>query len=206
MNLALAEYLGAAPCPTERWRFPLPRASEDDAYVAARLAALGAREFLILNPGGGWKSKRWPPENYAQLIRHLRTEIPWKILLTGSPDEEGLIQEILKLAATPSACYFPSTLVQFIALARRACLFVGGDTGPMHLAAAVGTPIVAIFSASDPLNTPERNGPFARADIVVSDCTERIPRRRGKRREYLQGVSVDAVLAAIRARLARVNG
>jgi lipopolysaccharide heptosyltransferase I len=152
-NLALVERLGAR---TGRWQFPLPWNDEDDAYVDQQLAALGAGDFIIINPGGGWRSKCWSPENYAVLIQQLAGAQPEHVLLTGSPSEEPLIGEILQNAGSQHAHYVPTTLVQFIALARRARLFVGGDTGPLHLAAAVSTPIVGIYGPTDPI----RNGPL----------------------------------------------
>lgn len=206
MNLALVERLGVPPVPRGRWKFPLPRNESDERYVESLLASLDAGEFIVINPGGGWRSKCWAPENYAELIRRLETEIAGKILLTGSPDEEPLIRDILRGAGLSRASYFPSTLLQLIALARRAKLFVGGDTGPVHLAAAAGTPLVAIFSATDPLNTPERNGPFSEQDITVSNLDKNPRPSRNKNSDYLRDVSVESVLAAIRERLARPHG
>jgi lipopolysaccharide heptosyltransferase I len=199
MNLALVIRLGAR---TERWQFPLPHTPEDDRYVERQLVALGAQEFIVINPGGGWKTKCWAPENYVQLLQHLETQFSWRILLTGSPEEEKLISEILDRAGVKQACYFPSTLVQFIALARRAKLFVGGDTGPMHLAAAVDTPVVAIYGPTD----PARNGPSSAADVALwnrgpIDYTRRTPDP-----DYLPGISVESVLAAIGERLMRAHG
>ncbi len=206
MNLALVERLGVPPRERSRWEFPLPQSEADDRHVQQQLASLGAIEFVVINPGGGWKSKCWPPENFAQLIRRLETELPWQVLLTGSPEEEGLIRSILDQAGARRAIYFPSTVVEVVALARRARLFVGGDTGPVHLAAALGTPVVAIFGAHDPLNTPERNGPFSPDDITVSNQGLRDDTRSWKNAGYLPGISVDAVLAAVRERRARAYG
>jgi heptosyltransferase-1 len=203
LNLTIAERLGAR---AEGWEFPLPKNTEDESAVERRLTELRAGEFLIVNPGGGWKAKRWPPECYAALIRRLAAEIPAKILVTASPEEEPLVGEILAAASPTQAVYFPSTLRQFIALARRARLLVGGDTGPLHLAAAVSTPIVAIFDASDPRNTVERNGPFNPADITVTNPQPSPRTSHRKRDEYLRGVTVDAVFAAIRERWQRAYG
>ena len=198
-NLALAESLGAR---TQRWQFPLPASEEDDAHVDAQLNALKAQSFVIVNPGGGWRSKCWSPQNYAALIRlweAVRTET---IILTGSPAEENLINEIVHTAEAQRARYLPATLVQYIALARRARLFIGGDTGPMHLAAAVGTPIVGIFGPTDPV----RNGPFAAADITLSNHGVINHTRRGVSPAYLPGISVESVMAAAEERLTRVHG
>jgi heptosyltransferase-1 len=199
MNLALVEQLGAH---GTRWQFPLPRTPEDDAYIEKQLAALGARDFIIINPGGGWRSKCWPPESYAQLMTRLEGTLPDRILLTGSAGEENLIAGILQRAGSQRARYLPTTLVQFIALARRARLFIGGDTGPLHLAAAVGTPIVGIFGPTD----PARNGPFAAGDIALSNLGPINHTRREAQCTYLPGISAESVLAAVQERLARVHG
>ncbi len=203
LNLALAERLGAK---MERWEFPLPQAAEDERWIEERTGNVPPSGFMILHPGAGWKAKRWPPESYAGLIQRLEAELAVKIFLTGSPDEAPLINQILAAAPGTQAEYFPCTLRQFIALARRGRLFVGGDTGPMHLAAAVGTPIVALFDSADPLNTVERNGPFHPDDITLAGPPPTDGARRHKHRDYLRGVTVDSVLAAIRERWKRAYG
>lgn len=197
-SLALVEHLGAR---VGRWRFPLPRASEADHYVDNQLARLEAQDFIIINPGGGWKSKRWAPENYALLLRHLEPRLSCKFLLTGSPAEAELIAEVLKSAGSKRAFYFPSSVLQFIALARRARLFLGGDTGPLHLAAAVGTPLVAIHGPTD----PARNGPFNKADIALYNHAPVNHSRRNRNAAYIEGISAQSVAAAIEERLARAN-
>jgi lipopolysaccharide heptosyltransferase I len=206
LNFSLIERLGVVPVPRRDWKFPLPHREADERDVESRLASLGAREFIVISPGGGWKSKCWAPEKYAGLIRQLEPEITGKILLTGSPEEEPLIAKILQSASAPRAAYFPSTILQLIALARRARLFAGGDTGPVHLAEAVGTPVVMIFNAGDPLNTPERNGPFRSQDITVVNRNGYFQPARNRNADFLRDVSVESVLAAIRERLARAYG
>lgn len=202
MNLALVERLvGRARAPT-RWQFPLPRTEADERYVEQQLAALGSQEFIVINPGGGWTSKCWAPENYAELIRRLENEFSGDILLTGSPEEETLIRDIIQNSRSRRAKRFAATIVQFIALVRRAKLFLSGDTGPLHVAAAVATPVVAIYGPTDPV----RNGPFSPADIALwnrgpIDYTRRTPKA-----SYLPGISVESVLAAIHERLARAYG
>ena len=201
-SLALVERLGAERPSREHWRFPLPRRAEDDQFIEQQLTKLEVQEFMIINPGGGWMAKRWAPENYAELIQRLERELPWKILVTGSPEEEPLIEGIITRAKSSQARLFRSTLTQFITLARRAKLFVGGDTGPQHLAAAVGTPIVAIYGPTD----PARNGPFCAADIALSNYGPIDHTRRGAKQSYLPGISVEAVLEAVHQRRARAHG
>jgi lipopolysaccharide heptosyltransferase I len=197
-SLALVRHLGARVGP---WQFPLPHAPETDHYIDNQLARLEAHDFMIINPGGGWKAKRWAPENYALLLRHLEARFTSKLLLTGSPAEYDLISGILESAGTKRAFYFPSNVEQFIALARRAQLFLGGDTGPLHLAAAVGTPVVAIHGPTD----PARNGPFSKADIALYNQAPVNHSRRDRNAAYIEGIAVESVAAAIEERLARVN-
>jgi len=203
MNLSLVEYLGAR---SGAWEFPLPGTAEDQSAIQEQLERLGVTEYIIINPGGGWKAKRWSPENYAGAIRQLAAELPFDLLLTGSQQEKGWVREILARAGTPRAKWFPSTLVRFIVLARGAKLLIGGDTGPLHLAAAVGTPLVAVFDSSDPLNTPERNGPFNPADIVLCGRSKSNRAKHSKNLSYLEGVSVESVVEAAFRRLQRANG
>lgn len=203
INLSLVEHLGAQP---GKWEFPLPSDPEDELAVREQLQALGTTEYIIVNPGGGWKAKRWSPENYAEAIRRLAGELPFNILLTGSEQERDLIHTILEQAQAPRTKWFPATLCQFIALARGARLLIGGDTGPLHLAAGAGTPLVAIFNSSDPTNTPERNGPFNPADIVLCGAQEPHGSEYAKNLDYLPGVSVDSVVQAACERLKRANG
>jgi heptosyltransferase-1 len=203
INLSLVEALGAQP---SNWEFPLPDRPEDREAVREQLLQLGTKEFIIVNPGGGWKSKRWPPANYAELIATLAAKLPLDILVTGSPQEEDVACEILSGANAGSAKWFPSTLLQFIALAREAKLLIGGDTGPLHLAAAVGTPIVALFNAADPRNTPERNGPFNKEDIILCGPRKAKQAVHSKHLNYLEGVSVDSVVEAALQRLGTGNG
>jgi len=201
-SLALAERLGAPRLERGQWQFHLPRTAEDDRAVEERLQSLGVRDFMVINPGGGWISKRWAPESYAGLIRRLEPELPWHFLLTGSPAEEPLIEEIIRRAGSRRASHFPANLVDLIALERRARLFIGGDTGPLHLAAAAGTPIVAIYGPTD----PARNGPFSPDDIALSNLGPIDHTRRTRHPSYLPGIAVESVLDAVRQRLQRAYG
>jgi len=202
MNMALAERAGAAPRGRAEWKFPLPQNETDERYVEQQLAAMGTQQFMVINPGGGWKSKCWAPENYSELLRRLQDGFTGDFLLTGSPDEEPLIQSIVERSSVARAQYFSSTITQFIALVRRSSLFLGGDTGPLHLAAAAGTPIVAIYGPTD----PERNGPFSPSDITLWNRGAIDYTRRDTSAGYIEGITMESVLAAIRERLSRAHG
>jgi lipopolysaccharide heptosyltransferase I len=208
-NLALAERAGAQPVARGHWQFPLPVSPDVERRIDQRLSRLGIERFLVVNPGGGWMSKRWPPQRYAQLVGELDRE-ERTVLMTGSPAEEPAIRDILERAKARRAAYFASTVAEYIALVRRASLFVGGDTGPLHLAAAVGTPLVAIYGPTN----PERNGPFAPSDIAI--WNQKPPgaagsgaflqthwhAKQGKNSAYIEDVPVETVRAAIERRLA----
>ncbi len=198
LNLSLVESLGAH---SSKWEFPLPDNPQDTRTVREQLQNLGASEFIIINPGGGWKSKRWDPANYAELAARLGKQLPFDILVTGSEQEKELAQNIIVQASALRVKWFPSTILQFIALARRAKLLIGGDTGPLHLAAAVGTPLVAIFDSNDRRNTPERNGPFNPDDIILSGSRGARTTGHSKHANYLEGVTVESVVKAVVQRL-----
>ena len=121
----------------------------------------GLQDFALLSPGGGWGAKLWPPENYGQVAAALaRQGLP--SLINFGPGEEELgraVEQASGGAAQPLCC----SLGELIALTRRARLFIGGDSGPMHLAAALGVPVVAIFGPTD----PARNGPYGTRSIVL---------------------------------------
>lgn len=142
--------------------FPINLTLDDDRFAASAVADFQGR-FAILNPGGGWPTKLWPAERFGQLADLLLEDHGMRSIVTYGPREEHLAK---KVAASSHACAarpLASTLKQFVALARLAGLFVGGDTGPLHLAAASGTPIVGIYGPT----SADRNGPFDRRDIAV---------------------------------------
>ena len=181
-NLALARAaLSGSSNPTSempapgRYEFPISVSTDDEKYVEAMIESKGAG-FAIVNPGGGWPTKLWPTEHYARLADWLWSDCGLASFVTYGPGEEKLAQSVADKARSGEAHPIPSTLKQYVGLARRASLFVGGDTGPLHLAAASGTPIVGIYGPT----SAERNGPFDRRDITVgrdlwcrADCHRR---------------------------------
>lgn len=157
------------------YEFPIAVSTDDEKYVEAMIDGKDAG-FAIVNPGGGWPTKLWSSEHYARLADWLWSDCGLASLVTYGPGEEKLAQSIADKARSGEAHPIASTLKQYVGLARRASLFVGGDTGPLHLAAASGTPIVGIYG---PTST-ERNGPFDSRDITVgrdlwcrADCHRR---------------------------------
>jgi heptosyltransferase-1 len=138
---------------------PRDRAAED--RIARRLAEDSIGGFAILNPGAGWGAKRWPAERYGEVARGLAKQGVRSILNHG-PGEEGLVSAA-EAASGGAAQRMSCSITELIALTRRARLFVGGDTGPMHLAAALRVPVVAVYGPTD----PARNGPYGTRCAVL---------------------------------------
>jgi heptosyltransferase-1 len=174
-----------------------PRDLEAEHRIDQRLFAAGVGQFAILNPGAGWGAKRWPAERYGQVAQSLAAQGLRSILNYG-PGEETLAraaEEASAGAATP----WQSSLTELIAFTRRARLFIGGDTGPMHLAAALQVPVVAIFGPTD----PARNGPYGTRSIVLRNPGSPTTHvRRAQPDEGMLEIGVDVVVNAARTLLA----
>jgi heptosyltransferase-1 len=169
----------------------LPCDPHAEAQIDQRLANLGLGEFAILNPGAGWGAKQWPPERYAEVARELAARGVRSVLNYG-PGEEDLARTV-EHASAGAAQAMSCTISELIALTRRARLFIGGDTGPMHLAAALQIPVVAIFGPTD----PARNGPYGTRSIVLrSPQSITSHTRRTAPDEGLLQISTDAVMAS----------
>ena len=190
-NLSVAEAVAGRrlePRPVD-----FPRDPESEERIAARLSARRISQFVILNPGAGWGAKRWPVERYGQVARSLADDgIP--PILNYGPGERDLARAAAS-ASGGAAEAIPCSLSELIALTRRARLFIGGDTGPTHLAAALGIPVVAIFGPTD----PDRNGPYRTRSIVLRNPASptTLERRTGPDEGLLE-IGVDAVAAAAR--------
>ena len=135
-------------------RLPTCRALlPQDAEAECRASAL-ATPFVLLIPGAGWGAKRWPAERYAELATRLR-DAGHGVAVNAGPGEEALANEVATLS-DGAATVLRLSITELIAVTRRAALVIGGDTGPLHLASALGKPVVGIFGPTD----PARNGPF----------------------------------------------
>jgi lipopolysaccharide heptosyltransferase I len=132
-------------------RFDLPERAADSRTIEKFLltSGLAGRRFAVLNPGAGWPSKIWPAVRYAGLARNLgQTHGVPSVAVWGTPEEKPLAERIVENGARHAIVAPPTTLRELAALCRRAALFVGSDTGPMHLAVAVGTPTISLHGPS----------------------------------------------------------
>jgi len=194
-NLRLLEVLGIE---TQEVRFPLA-AVESPALRALRGLVPGP--FALLNAGAAWPNKRWPAERFGELAAFLREARGLTAVVLWGPGEEALAQAVVQ-ASSGAAVLAPATRVaDLVALAREASLVVSGDTGPLHVAAAVGAPIVSIFGPTD----PDRNGPWSAEDLAVSrfeQCECRYDRTCHARAWCLLDVASREMSAAVQRRLA----
>ena len=178
-----------------------PRDPQAEERIVHRLAELGIGNFAVLNPGAGWGAKRWPAERYGEVARKLAEQGVQSILNYG-PGEEELVRAA-EVASGGTAKAMTCTISELIALTRRARLFIGGDTGPLHLAAALQVPVVAIFGPTD----PARNGPYgARSIVLRSPESITSHARRAAADEGLLSIGCEAVLAAASNLLAKTFG
>jgi len=132
-------------------RFDLPERAEERRQAVGFLQreGLSAGKFAVLNPGAGWSSKLWPAERYGEVARRLQAEHGLaSVAAWGGAAERPLAEAIVAASHGAAKLAPPTTVLELAALCRRAALFVGSDTGPMHLAVAVGTPTVSLHGPS----------------------------------------------------------
>jgi heptosyltransferase-1 len=200
-NLSIAEAVAqsepTAPVKMTALRAEFPQDPAADARISQRLAQKNIGDFAILNPGAGWGAKRWPAERYGQVAWELAS-LGLRTILNYGPGEQELAQAAQSASGAGEAMraeIMNCTITELIALTRRASIFIGGDTGPLHLAAALGIPVVAIFGPTD----PARNGPYATRNIVLRNPASATTHARHSQPEAgLLEISTDAVFAAAR--------
>jgi len=201
LNLSLASLLGVERGP---WEFPLEVRDTIACTDVQRRLGLENGQYAVLNPGAAWPNKRWPPEWFGAIARRLRMKHGLPVAVIWGPGEE-LLAESVAVASDGAAIPTGSTsLADLVAVLKRATLLVSGDTGPLHIAAALGTPIVGIYGPTN----PDRNGPWAPADHTVSRFAEcRCHHRRSCRvtRWCVGNIAVDAVAEAVDERLSAIS-
>ena len=184
---------GDALTPVSPW-LPVDPAAE--RWADEILPPASGQPAVLITPGAGWGAKRWPVERYAVVAQSLIAR-GFRVLINVGPGEAPLAELIASQtggAATPLAC----TLPQLIALTRRVSLAIAGDTGPLHLACALGRPVVGIYGPTD----PSRNGPFGtQFKVLRSPESRRDHTRRATPESGLLTIQPDDVLRAADALL-----
>ena len=200
MTVDLAVRAGAKP--DSEPRFPLRVPSDALSAVREKLAREGiAGPYVVLSPGGGWRSKCWPPERFGALAAAIFRNYNLPSVVNVAPGEENIARDIMRAAGDVKMPALTFDIPELAALLARARLVIAGDTGPLHLAAAFGTRVIGLFGATD----PERNGPLPRG-VVVQAASDRSQLPDYVRGDYIRqdsyspamlALSLDRVLAAV---------
>lgn len=205
MTVDLAIHAGIQPPSVPQ--FPLripPAASQRTLGKLVNQGITGA--YVVVSPGGGWKSKCWPPDRFGALAAAIDRRYNLPLVVNIAPGEEDMAREIIRAAAPSRPVALSFDIHELAALLAEARLVVAGDTGPLHLAAALGTRVVGLFGSTD----PARNGPLPRGLVVqaASDPSQLPDYVRG---DYIRhdsyspamlALSVDRVLAGVESELA----
>ncbi len=173
-------------------------ADTDAAKVRADLKKAGLSRYVVLSPGGGWRSKCWPAERFGAISQKIRAELELPCVINYGPGEEALADQVQAASGEAKPISYDGELGPLTALLRDAQCIVGGDTGPLHLAVALGTPAVALFGPTD----PARNGPYPPGEIVLRSLKAVTTYGRSDTTDpSLLELSVEAVFAAVKRRL-----
>jgi lipopolysaccharide heptosyltransferase I len=184
-------------------KFPIVTQPDHVAEADAIVERSGTK-FAVLNPGGGWVTKLWHAEKFGQLADRLWEELGLTSVVTTIPSEMGLAERALGASRSGKLIVTQQSLKGYFELLKRATVYVGGDTGPTHLAIAAGTPLVGLFGPTEWW----RSGSLDPDDLVVErneiDCRVDCNRRTCSKWICMDS-DVETVFAAVRKRLASDN-
>jgi heptosyltransferase I len=170
---------------------PVDEVAEEfcDTFLARTLPEGG--DFVIIAPTAGWGAKEWPAERYGQVAAELARS-GYRVLVNAASTNDPSAEAVVR-ASEGSAIAVPCSLAEMIALMRRASLVIAGDTGPLHLAAALEIPVVGLFGPTD----PARNGPYGTPSrILRHPSSERDHSRHPETEQGLMQITPDEVIVA----------
>lgn len=178
--------------------FTLRVRPQDCSYVRTLLDRNTVRDYILLSPGGGWRSKCWPAERFGVLCRMIRQTLGLRCIVNYGPGEGDLAEALKAAAGESDPLLWNEELGPLMALLQNARCVVGGDTGPLHLAIALGTPAVGIYGPTD----PARNGPYNSRDIVLRAANAvRDHTRHHETDPSMLAITVDEVFQTLQRRL-----
>ncbi len=182
-----------------RVRFPLEiRRTATTEQIVNRFAG---REYALVNPGAAWPNKRWPAARFGAVAAAIARQFGWRSLVLWGPGEQEMAHEVVAQSDGAADISPPTTITDLVALARDARLMISGDTGPLHIAGAVNTPIVALYGPT----RPDRNGPWGLSDVSISrvqQCSCVYERTCRKTEHCIDDISVAEVISAVERRVA----
>ena len=201
-NLALLEPLGPPPPRGRDIQVSFPLEIPDSAAADDVRARFDGRSYAVINPGAAWPNKRWPPERFGELAMAVRDRAGLRSLVLWGPGEETLAEQVCSASGGAAERAPATAITDVFAIARHARVLISGDTGPLHIGGAVGTPLVALFGPT----LAERNGPWSAEDVVLSRtegcaCLYRRRCRRGA--PCIDEIQLPEVIDAVERRLSR---
>lgn len=202
-NLALAAGALDIDVPGDEFGFPIATTEEHRAEARAIIEKAGP-EFSILNPGGGWVTKLWPAENFGRLADRLWEEKGLVSVVATGPHEKELAERVRSSSRSGQVILTEPSLKGFFELAKSARVYVGGDTGPTHIAVAAAAPVVGLFGPTEWW----RNGSISPDDICVErkDIECRVDcHRRTCNKWICMDIGVELVYSAVLARLSHCD-
>ncbi len=145
-------------CDTDKVAFPFPFFRSEDSWVSSFIRDL--REYAVLVPGARWKTKVWPAEYFGKVA----SMIPMRSVVVGSSADIGVAEEIVATSGGKAVSVAgKTTLKELIEIMRGARIAISNDSGPMHIAAAVGVTVIAIFGPT----SPQRTGPYGKSHLII---------------------------------------
>lgn len=176
---------------------------EDDIHAQQMIGTATGRPLILFHNGTTWTTKLWHAEGWKQLADALLLRYPQATILLswGNVEEHALAEEIARHIGSRAVVLDKMSLKQFVAVLKCVDLVVGGDTGPIHLAAAVGTPTVSFYRCTD----GSLNGPLGKTHMIVQSplpCTKCLRKACDREEECRRSIDVDAMLAAAESCLA----
>lgn len=203
-NLTLVAEALDISAPQGGFEFPIFTGPEHIREADEIVSRAGDR-LAVLNPAAGWVTKMWPGENYGRLADALWAEHNLRSVVAVGPGEAELGEKVLNASRSGEAIAIQPSLKGYFELLKRASIYIGGDTGPMHLAVAGGTPVVGIFGPTEWW----RNGSPNLDDVCVerTDIGCRVDCHRRTCSNWIcMDITVETVLAAVGIRLKKATG
>jgi heptosyltransferase-1 len=165
----------------------------DQASVCSVLKSQRLERYVVLSPGGGWRSKCWPAKRFGDLARKLWESAGIRSVVNAGPGDSDLAAILVGSSGGSEPFVYSGNLGELMALLKGATCVIGGDTGPVHLAAALDTPVVALFGPTD----PARNGPYYNAGARSSEHKNIVLRASGVRTTHARDSQTHPSMLAI---------
>lgn len=199
-TLDLVRYIGVV-SHSRTLHMPISGRSEEKVNkIFARHNVTGSDPVIVINPGASCHSKRWRPERFADVADRLARKHRAKIVLIAGGADKAITDRVASFMKGPCINLAGATTVADIAsILRRSRLFISNDSGPVHIACAVGTPVIAIFGRSDRGLSPRRWGPSNPGDVVLHKdvgCIACLAHNCSLGFKCLEAITVDDVVSA----------